>query len=107
MRDQAVSLDEVESAVPQALREGTAFYFLDIQRNQAGDDGCALLTHIASAGGPAGLAVDRLHEAGKHHVDDVIQRLMRHRILVIDNGIAKFQIELVRRWFTGVEDQTF
>lgn len=89
---ESVSCPEVEDSVTQALKEGTSFYFLDIEKNQAGADGSKYLKSLA-------LQADVV---SPYEVDPfMLERLKRRKLIYQHGGQQRFRIELVRRWFAS------
>lgn len=91
-------LSDVEAAVPEALNHGVMF-FADIKNNQV-DAGLAVLRFIATKG--EGAIVSR--ETLTHKFPDELARtlsklVLRELIEPVGDGY-RFQVELIRRWFT-------
>ncbi len=93
-------IEDVEAAVPEALRSGS-FFFADIQRNQVDPTGLALLRHLAAQGEGATASREQL---ARHHptptdLDHTIDLLTRRELIEPSADGYRFQVELVRRWF--------
>ncbi|HRQ41093.1 MAG TPA: ATP-binding protein [Chloroflexota bacterium] len=92
------TVDDVETAVPEALQHGS-FFFADIKQNQVDTAGLAALQTLAAAGEGAQLT---LAELGGDGLADTLRGLCHREIVELVDGRAdgryRFQIELVRRW---------
>lgn len=92
------TVDDVETAVPEALQHGS-FFFADIKQNQVDAAGLAALQTLAAAGERAQLT---LAELGGNGLVDTVRGLCHREIVEQVDGRAdgryRFQIELVRRW---------
>jgi hypothetical protein len=89
----------VEAAEPEALSHGS-FFFADIQQNQVDAAGLAVLCSLAAQG--EGVVVSR--RALARHLPDELNRtldlLTRRELIEPADGGYRFQVELIRRWFT-------
>ncbi len=91
-------LADVEASVRPALGHGE-MYFGDLEHNQAGLEGAALLRRLAADGEGATMTEDALAAGAQGDVPAVLRRLVRREILERAEGGVRFRIELVRRWF--------
>jgi hypothetical protein len=91
------SLDDVRAAVPEALNHGS-FFFADIERNQVNATELALLRFLASQG--EGAVVHQFPSGRESQLDRALDRLMRRELIEWTGEGYRFQVELIRRWFT-------
>jgi hypothetical protein len=91
--------DDVEAAVPEALRRGS-FFFADIQRNQVDAAGLAVLRCIAMQGEGARIERSALARRFPQALDQVLALLTRRELIEVVDGGYCFQVELIRRWFS-------
>jgi hypothetical protein len=94
------SLADVEAAAPEALNSGS-FFFADIQRNQVDKAGLAVLQSLAAANAP--LAPDDLtRQTGLplEQIEQTLLHLTRRELIEASGGGYRFQVELIRRWFS-------
>jgi hypothetical protein len=93
-----VAIDDVEAAVPEALRRGS-FFFADIQRNQVDAAGLAILRHLAAQ--EYGMPVERSALARQlpQDFEQALALLARRELIEAVEGSYRFQVELIRRWF--------
>jgi hypothetical protein len=96
LRRQA-QIDDVEAAVPSALRKGGLF-FADIARNQIDAVGLAVLHFLAAQGGKAVTKAD-LADTFPQDLDRTLARLTQRDLIEDVEGGLRFQVELIRRWF--------
>lgn len=93
------TVDDVETAVPEALQHGS-FFFADIKQNQVDAVGLDALSKLAAAGEGAQLTLAEL--GGGLGLADTLRGLCHREIVELVDGRAdgryRFQIELVRRW---------
>ncbi len=99
-----VDLADVEAAVPRALNSGS-FFFADIEQNQVDEAGLALLRCLAARG--EGAALDRAALLRfcpllrPQDLDQVLRQLLQRDLIEpIGEKGYRFQVELIRRWFT-------
>lgn len=99
------SIRDVNEAIPFALKHGS-FFFADIKRNQVDEAGLRLLQCIAQ-NESAGISVGRnelantLLESGQENdLDSAIASLKQRELVEQNDGSFRFQVELVRRWFS-------
>jgi AAA domain len=93
-----VTFDDVETATQHAIATGDLF-FSDLS-NQAGEGGPAVLRFIAASG--EGALIDRaaIERQFPDALDDILPLLLRCDLIELAPGGYRFQVELVRRWFT-------
>ncbi|WP_143845115.1 GAF domain-containing protein [Nostoc sp. T09] len=92
------TLADVEAAIPEAFKSG-GFFFADIQNNQVDDNGRAILRFIAAQGEGAIAPHQTLLQQFPHA--DITRKLLLQRELIEEVGEGdRFQVELIRRWFT-------
>ncbi len=97
------TVDDVDTAVPEALQHGS-FFFADIKQNQMDAAGLGVLQTLAAAGEGAQLTLAEL--GGGLGLADTLRGLCHREIVELVDGRAdgrldgryRFQIELVRRW---------
>ena len=93
-----VQVDDVEEAIPNALKYGSLF-FADIQHNQVDKTGTAVLRFIASKGEGTVVSQPDLQTQFATDLTETLALLEQREIIErVDDGY-RFQIELVRRWF--------
>jgi len=90
-------LADVEAAVPAALNSGS-FFFADVERNQVDEPGLAVLRFIAAQG--EGAVADRAAFARFADPERALALLLRRDLVETTDGGHRFQVELIRRWFT-------
>ena len=90
-------LADVEAAVPAALNSGS-FFFADVERNQVDEAGLAVLRFIAAQG--EGAVADRAAFARFADPERALALLLRRDLVETTDGGHRFQVELIRRWFT-------
>ncbi|RKZ79242.1 MAG: hypothetical protein DRR19_25260 [Candidatus Parabeggiatoa sp. nov. 1] len=93
-----VEVDEVEAAIPDALKSG-AFFFADIKQNQVDETGRAVLHFIASKGEGTLVSQADLQTQFTTDLEETLALLQQREIIEAVEGGYRFQIELVRRWF--------
>ena len=98
------TLEDVEAAVTEALGTGS-FFFADIQKNQVSATGLEILRFMAARG--EGAIVNKntiLQEISGASESDFQRLLQRELIEEVKNEEVgdgyRFQVELIRRWFT-------
>lgn len=91
---------DVETAVAPALAHGS-FFFADIEKNQVGDVGRAVLRLLAEAG--EGTAVSRQalvdYVPSLLALEQALADLQRRELIEPAGDGYRFQVELIRRWF--------
>ncbi len=97
-RRRLARLDDVETAVTQAMAHGD-LYFADIYYNRVDRDGLAVLGRLAAQGERGRLSRSALSEQMATNLDQTLARLCQYELIEPINGCYRFQIELVRRWF--------
>jgi hypothetical protein len=95
-------LDDVEAAVPGALTSGQ-FFFADIAHNQVDADGLALLRQMAAQGEGAVISRDALSPFAPDGLDPALAQLARRDLIEPAGGGWRFQVELIRRWFSSTD----
>jgi hypothetical protein len=80
--------------------EHGSFFFADIEQNQVREDGRVLLRHLASQGESAALSREALARDFPDCVDSAIDELMQRELIESTEDGYRFQVELIRRWFT-------
>ncbi len=90
-------LADVEAAVPAALGSGS-FFFADIERNQVDEPGLEVLRFVAAQA--EGAVVDRAALARFADVERALALLLRRDVIEATDGGYRFQVELIRRWFS-------
>lgn len=93
-----VEVDDVENAAEQALRHG-AFFFADIEQNQADDTGRAVLRFIASHDEGVFVSRNDLQKQLATNLDSTLTGLMQRELLEKQNDGYRFQVEMIRQWF--------
>jgi hypothetical protein len=95
------TLADVEAAVPEALDHGS-FFFADIEYNQVDAAGLALLRWIAARGEGAAVPEGTLRQTCPDDAAraEALALLLRRDLLESVDGGYRFQVELIRRWFT-------
>ena len=91
-------LADVEAAVPEALAHGS-FFFADIQRNQVDEAGLAVLRFMAAQGKGAITSQETIAQQ-VDDLDAVLSSLIRRELIELVDGGYRFQVELIRRWFS-------
>ena len=76
-------------------------YFEDVEVNQAGEAGAALLRCLATQGEGVTMAEAALAEGTAEGVDAVLQRLVRRELVERTPDGVRFRNELIRRWFAA------
>jgi hypothetical protein len=113
------TLADVEAAIPAALSSGS-FFFADIQNNQVGagladnslsqnhnlspkpapTNALALLRFIAAQGEGATVSREVLSPQFADNLDSILELLLRRELIEEIAAGYRFQVELIRRWFT-------
>jgi ATPase domain predominantly from Archaea len=89
---------DVEEAIPNALNVGNLF-FANIQKNQADEQGVALLRFLATQGEAARVPRALLAQCCAGNIEKTLTRLQRRDLIEEVEGCYQFSIELIRRWF--------
>ncbi len=93
----AITPTEVDAAVPQAIEEGAALYFMDIA-TVAGEAGRQVLQYVAKQ---ADCTVVSIQSAlPEVDVASELTKLRRRRVITRDEPV-KFEVELVRKRFVS------
>jgi len=93
------TLVDVEAAIPQALSSGS-FFFADIQNNQVNATELAILRFLAVQGEKAIVRRKTISQRFPDECDRSLNLLLQRELIEeTDNGY-RFQVELIRRWFT-------
>ncbi|MCB8927239.1 MAG: ATP-binding protein [Ardenticatenaceae bacterium] len=94
------TVDDVETAVPEALIHGS-FFFADM-RNQTDEVGGQVLHLLAQAGEKQVVSRSELEgEMGSAELGQTLTQLQQRELIEPHGNGLRFQIELVRRWFVG------
>lgn len=97
-----IAVEDVEAAVPQALRTGD-FFFADLS-NQIGASGIAVLRFLALQGERAVVNKATLAQHCPDDIDATIGVLLRRDVIEPADGGYRFQVELIRRWYAASGD---
>lgn len=93
------TLADVEAAIPKALSSGR-FFFADIQNNQVNATEVAILYLLAAQGEKAKTNRQIISQQFPDECDRSLNLLLQRELIEeVDNGY-RFQVELIRRWFT-------
>lgn len=93
------TLADVEAAIPEALSSGSMF-FSDIERNQANANALAILRCIAAQGEEATISQATLTKQFPNSWEETIDLLLKRELIELTSSGYRFQVELIRRWFT-------
>ncbi|GAB4160957.1 MAG: hypothetical protein Fur0021_33590 [Candidatus Promineifilaceae bacterium] len=94
------TISDVQVALARALKSGR-FFFVDIERNQAGKEGVAVLRFLAQAAEDGPTPKSRLQCQFGNGVDTVLRQLAQRELIEqVDDGY-QFQVEMIRHWFVG------
>jgi hypothetical protein len=94
-----VRIKDVEAAVPRALDTGR-FFFVDIEHNQVDSVGASLLRFLASYGENGSVSQDTLVQHFSEGLEQALNLLLQRDLVELDDGGYRFQVELIRRWFS-------
>jgi hypothetical protein len=94
--EREAGVDEVEAAVPGALRQGGSLYFAYLAEYDALEQGGAMLRELARRGPGAIIAEDALIRGDVEREKALRRLLARDLVERVDGGI-RFEIELTRR----------
>jgi hypothetical protein len=93
-------LEDIETSIQPALSSGQ-FFFEGIQRQGIDDVGRSALKQIATAGEEALVAASNLTAANQDHLASQLRVLLKRELIrEVEPDTFKFNIELIRRWFT-------
>jgi hypothetical protein len=97
-----VQPDDVEAAIPQALKFG-GFFFADIEQNQVGEIGQAVLRFMASHGEGAVVSLQALEAETQFatELEKTLALLVQREIVEAEGDGYRFQVEMIRQWFSG------
>jgi hypothetical protein len=93
-----VQVDDVETAIPSALKLGSVF-FADIEIGQVSENGQAVLRFMASQGEAAVVNRQDLEAQFPSDLTATLELLELREIIEEKESGYRFQIEMVRRWF--------
>jgi hypothetical protein len=96
------SLADVEAAVPEALNSGS-FFFADIQNNQVNAEGLEVLRFLAAQGEGAIVSKKNLSCEFPDGLNSILNLLLRRELIEQVGDGYRFQVELIRRWFTKAQ----
>lgn len=91
---------DVERATPQALKNGI-FFFADISRNQVEEASLELLHFLAEKGEGATVSKKILSRQFPNNLQNHLELAIRRELIEEVDDAYRFQVELIRRWFTG------
>jgi hypothetical protein len=93
------TLADVEAAIPEALSSGSMF-FSDIERNQIDVGTLSVLRYVAAQGEGATISQKSLISEFPDGWRDAIDLLQKRELIELTSSGYRFQVELIRRWFT-------
>ena len=101
-RRRLATLADVEASVAEALGHGS-FFFADIEQNQVGSAGLALLRYLATWGEGGEVSREMLVEqfAGSDELDSALKQALQRELIESTDKGYRFQVELIRRWFVS------
>lgn len=91
------TVSDVEAAVPEALSQGSIFFF-DL-RNQVDAEGQRMLRLLALEGAGVAVRTDHLFMKFGNFFQETLEQLLHREIIEPVEDGYRFQVELVRRWF--------
>ena len=94
------TLVDVETAIPEALSSGSMF-FSDIERNQVNAHALPVLRYLAAQGEGATVSQTALFSQFSDSWAEAIHLLLRRELIELNLNGYRFQVELIRRWFTA------
>jgi hypothetical protein len=94
--------EDIEQVVPRALKSASLF-FLDIQNNQIQPQAARLLQTLARLGPGAVVNPDRWNKDDPDSFDEALSNLLQRDLVEAAPGGFRFQIELIRRWFSTAD----
>ncbi|CAG0932483.1 hypothetical protein TFLX_02614 [Thermoflexales bacterium] len=100
-RRRLADLADILNVIPETLQRGSLF-FADIERNQLAERERAVLRTLAQQGEAAVLPAAALGEPAG--LEQALSQLMRRDLIEAVAGGYRFQVELIRRWFSGQPD---
>jgi hypothetical protein len=97
-----VQVDDVEAAIPQALKFG-GFFFADIEQNQIGEIGQVVLRFMASHDEGAVVSLQALEAKTQSatELEKTLALLVQRELVEAEGDGYRFQVEMIRRWFSG------
>ncbi len=97
------NLSDVEAAVPGALQHGR-FFFADIANNQVNSKGAHLLKYIAAKGEFVVVSKEELLAqcTNSEEFEEIMLKLAQRELLEPLGDGYRFQVEIIRRWFTMI-----
>ncbi|NPV76680.1 MAG: AAA family ATPase [Anaerolineae bacterium] len=95
-----VQEDDVEQTVPRALKSGSMF-FMDIQNNQIIPQAASLLRTLAALGPNAIIHHTAWKSSCPDQFEEALANLLQRDLVEQTDGGYRFQIEMVRRWFSS------
>lgn len=93
-----VLLQDVEEVIPNALEVGNLF-FANIQKNQVGKTGVAILRFLALQGENARVSRAELTARFPNDWEQPLVHLQKRDLIEAVDDSYQFSIELIRRWF--------
>lgn len=94
-----VTEEDVETVIPRTLKSASMF-FLDIQNNQIAPQAFNFLRSLAVMGPGAVKDPSTMDNGNQVRYDDILSNLLQRDLIEAATGGYRFQIELVRRWFS-------
>jgi len=91
---------DVEQTVSRALKSGSMF-FMDIQNNQVIPQAAGLLRALAALGPDAVIHPAAWKSGSLDRFEEALSNLLQRDLIEQTDGGYRFQIELVRRWFSS------
>jgi hypothetical protein len=94
------TLADIDLAVPRMLKSGSQF-FADIQRNQIDAGGLKVLRFLAQQGEGQGCHLEELSDQipDRAQLESSLNLLVRRELITASQGVYRFQVEAIRRWF--------
>ena len=89
---------DIKAAVPGALESGGTLYFTYLRQYEAAEAGDGLLRELAQRGPGGGASVAAL-TGGDPAREQALATLLRRDVLEEMDGMVRFEVELVRRWW--------
>lgn len=89
---------DIKTAVPGALESGGTLYFTYLRQYEAAEAGDGLLRELAQRGPGVGASVAAL-TGGDPAREQALATLLRRDVLEEVDGMVRFEVELVRRWW--------
>ena len=94
---------DVEEAVWVAIGEKSSMFFDAIGLREINSDGTAILRHIANYGEGAIVRQKNLTHICPNTIKQTIDLLLKREFIEYAEGGFRFQVELIRRWFTNTD----